>query len=27
LDQECRQVAPRPHPKACDGDKRHGAGR
>jgi len=27
LDQECRQVAPRPHPKARDGDKRHGTGR
>jgi hypothetical protein len=27
LDQECRQVAPRPHPEACDGDKRHGVGR
>ena len=27
LDQESRQVAPRPHPEACDGDKRHGAGR
>jgi hypothetical protein len=27
VDQESRQVAPRPHSKACDGDKRHGAGR
>ncbi len=27
LDKKCRQVAPRPHPKACDGDQRHGADR